>query len=870
MLHTDSDSYGLNKKKRKMRLSHSSTEQWMGRGDADPLFTTSLLSAAAATGEESPAHVSSFTSRSFLPNNTGVDDDMEKKKLLKKNRHSSISLTSFSEWGFREEPEIRVSEVVAGAVIHPRKVPSMSRSRMEVFVNRLLFARSGNESLSPQDVQQEAAIHIENQKPILMPRPRRLLHFLESSVPLHGRRRSLTSSEGNEEHGDVSMIRRKEPGKSRTGGKFYSSPSLSSSGHKQLSYSFDDIDRLIQMTPERKKNPKNKKSSRQADHAEHEEQEDGEEMDRLLVHHHEYDSPYAESDASADKPLNQDYSAISMRSRRSEQHNSMKKCNSNFEMGSFAESASAAANRKRLSRLSGLFHEKGFAAFREEDEQSGSFSGQSLLPHAGRRGESVSVMRMQRAEAPAEYEDQGDGDQALRDKSSLFSARQDSHTICSKSLPGSEQRLSVHDADDVPQLNVTPDERSSATSGDPRSMTCNSMRFCRLCLEELPESEFVRIVSCGCSFCRPCLSLYLTIRIQENLNISSLSCPDACCPAAEAAINSLITGNNHPINRKKNLKFRLMRGLSLLRRSKSFILNDESKSSKSHEPGGGRVPNLITKNEIEQLVDVKTLHLYNKLMLEAEVESDPCKTFCPAADCDNICLIVRQSSAVMSVSSTISSLSSVSPAAATTVLMSANKLQRSSTRTIPNPAIYCCKCDKRFCLSCRHDYHPGLPCDSSPSNDSQQLLHLSSSSSGEDVSSDIKRCPRCSVLIERDAGCAQMMCRKCRHVFCWFCLQSLEDDFLLRHYDRGPCKNKLGHSRASVVWHRTQVVGIFAGFGVLLLLISPLFLMAAPCLLCCNCFTCSSCQQPAELLTPSSSFSSTSERKDKQLLHFDH
>lgn len=64
-----------------------------------------------------------------------------------------------------------------------------------------------------------------------------------------------------------------------------------------------------------------------------------------------------------------------------------------------------------------------------------------------------------------------------------------------------------------------------------------------------------------------------------------------------------------------------------------------------------------------------------------------------------------------------------------------------------------------------------------------------------------------------------------------------QDDFLLRHYDKGPCKNKLGHSRASVIWHRTQVVGIFAGFGLLLLLASPMFLLAAPCLLCCKCNT---------------------------------
>jgi hypothetical protein len=34
-----------------------------------------------------------------------------------------------------------------------------------------------------------------------------------------------------------------------------------------------------------------------------------------------------------------------------------------------------------------------------------------------------------------------------------------------------------------------------------------------------------------------------------------------------------------------------------------------------------------------------------------------------------------------------------------------------------------------------------------------------------------------------------------------------QDDFLLIHYDKGPCRNKLGHSRASVIWHRTQVRG---------------------------------------------------------------
>jgi len=38
----------------------------------------------------------------------------------------------------------------------------------------------------------------------------------------------------------------------------------------------------------------------------------------------------------------------------------------------------------------------------------------------------------------------------------------------------------------------------------------------------------------------------------------------------------------------------------------------------------------------------------------------------------------------------------------------------------------------------------------------------------------IKRCPKCKVYIERDEGCAQMMCKNCKHAFCWYCLESLD------------------------------------------------------------------------------------------------
>ena len=40
--------------------------------------------------------------------------------------------------------------------------------------------------------------------------------------------------------------------------------------------------------------------------------------------------------------------------------------------------------------------------------------------------------------------------------------------------------------------------------------------------------------------------------------------------------------------------------------------------------------------------------------------------------------------------------------------------------------------------------------------------------------------------------------------------------------------------------HRAQVISIFAGFGILLLVASPLLLLAAPCIVCCKCRICNS------------------------------
>uniref|UniRef100_A0A8C9UXV3 RBR-type E3 ubiquitin transferase n=1 Tax=Scleropages formosus TaxID=113540 RepID=A0A8C9UXV3_SCLFO len=199
--------------------------------------------------------------------------------------------------------------------------------------------------------------------------------------------------------------------------------------------------------------------------------------------------------------------------------------------------------------------------------------------------------------------------------------------------------------------------------------------------------------------------------------------------------------------------------------------------------------------------------LQQSFRFEKRVLLDPCRTWCPSSSCQAVC-----------------QLAEADPGS-----------ESGEPKARP---VLCHACSLEFCSACRVGWHPGQACRESLPTATFLPGESSPFYKSEEEDAPIKRCPRCKVYIERDEGCAQMMCKSCKHAFCWYCLESLDDDFLLIHYDKGPCRNKLGHSRASVIWHRTQVVGIFAGFGLLLLVASPFLLLATPFILCCKCKCC--------------------------------
>nr|BDT62965.1 MAG: hypothetical protein [Trachysalambria curvirostris majanivirus] len=178
----------------------------------------------------------------------------------------------------------------------------------------------------------------------------------------------------------------------------------------------------------------------------------------------------------------------------------------------------------------------------------------------------------------------------------------------------------------------------------------------------------------------------------------------------------------------------------------------------------------LTLKEVESFLEESELFLlYLYFKKDIKVTKDPLKIWCPLPDCETI------------------------------IDLTVSKFEGPQCCTCPT-------CNTDFCVSCSELWHPEQPC------------HLSNIESLVVPNNDkIKRCPSCKIPIERNAGCAHMICKECKHMFCWYCLNSLNNDALLIHYSRGHCKNNLGHSRIVLLWYRVRTIGYF----LLLVMISP-------------------------------------------------
>ncbi|CAO0791867.1 unnamed protein product [Mucor circinelloides] len=92
------------------------------------------------------------------------------------------------------------------------------------------------------------------------------------------------------------------------------------------------------------------------------------------------------------------------------------------------------------------------------------------------------------------------------------------------------------------------------------------------------------------------------------------------------------------------------------------------------------------------------------------------------------------------------------------------------------PQMNCTSCHASICLHCGYDAHQGLNCEEN------MKLMAADKATAKDIKETVewklansRRCPNCSIMINRDEGCNKVDCSYCGFCFCWACRSSWAD-----------------------------------------------------------------------------------------------
>eukprot|EP01113_Clastostelium_recurvatum_P026950 TRINITY_DN3240_c0_g1_i2.p1 TRINITY_DN3240_c0_g1~~TRINITY_DN3240_c0_g1_i2.p1 ORF type:complete len:524 (-),score=137.32 TRINITY_DN3240_c0_g1_i2:50-1435(-) len=152
---------------------------------------------------------------------------------------------------------------------------------------------------------------------------------------------------------------------------------------------------------------------------------------------------------------------------------------------------------------------------------------------------------------------------------------------------------------------------------------------------------------------------------------------------------------------------------------------------------------IVTYQEIKHVVDPDTFAKYEEFLLRAALGDDPNCRWCPRPGCNNAMI-----------------------------------------GTPINPMMVCSndRCRFAFCFNCREEWHADATC-------AQYQQWKVENNEGEDrfrkwATANTKPCPKCQSSIEKNGGCNHMSCSRCKHQFCWLCLELYKSD----HWNNGKCK----------------------------------------------------------------------------------
>ena len=79
-----------------------------------------------------------------------------------------------------------------------------------------------------------------------------------------------------------------------------------------------------------------------------------------------------------------------------------------------------------------------------------------------------------------------------------------------------------------------------------------------------------------------------------------------------------------------------------------------------------------------------------------------------------------------------------------------------------------CVCGQEFCFKCNNEWHPNMKCEDFIDKMYKNYIKTA----------EVRFCPNCRALIEKNDGCNHMTCIQCNYQFCWLC----EQKYTQNHY----------------------------------------------------------------------------------------
>ncbi|XP_070688663.1 E3 ubiquitin-protein ligase RNF14-like [Pempheris klunzingeri] len=252
---------------------------------------------------------------------------------------------------------------------------------------------------------------------------------------------------------------------------------------------------------------------------------------------------------------------------------------------------------------------------------------------------------------------------------------------------------------------------------------------CSVCFMSLLGSECVQLAECGHIFCKACLSEFCKLQITEG-NVRGVTCPQGDCTATP------------------------------------------------------------TPAQVKSLVGEELFSRYDRLLLQITLDCMADVVYCPRQSCGSAVILEKSSTAAL-----------------------------------------CSVCGFAFCVTCRKTYHGADKCpkkkntvkqketdtqeayadlpqsqdgmmalwdDYASGNKQRQLLledrygrwnlfsTMGDCLSEHWITHNSKNCPHCFCRIEKNRGCNVMTCSRCRRLFCWLCLTSLQSHSS-SHFQDSPC-----------------------------------------------------------------------------------